>query len=71
MSDVTWGAMLNRWHDELPTLHVLRENWSPLCGVWYYASSGPCSEKAPTRPKCKRCLGIINKRERCRQTKRG
>lgn len=58
-----WGRMLNKWHDEVGSLHLLKPDGSPACGTRYFASGGAYPEdEAKTAPKCRRCGAIYAKR---------
>lgn len=55
-----WGLLLDRWHDEGRTGHLLKGDGSPACGVRYFASTGPYPIEVQN--KCRRCLRIERSR---------
>jgi hypothetical protein len=66
MIALSWGRCLDRWHDERPTLHILRGDGAPACGVKYYTTGGQLAV-GPTPgkvgPACRRCLRLKVARE--------
>lgn len=59
---LTWGKLLDRWHDEGRIYHALESNGSPLCGAKYFSSTGEYPFP-PTRISqcCKRCINIVSR----------
>lgn len=50
-----WGVLLDKWHDQGRTAHLLRGDNSPACGASYYTAT-----RTDTRGmhRCKRCERI-------------
>lgn len=61
--DYTAGVTMNKWHDQGHTVHALRADNSPACGVSYYTASGlPGAVLADVT--CRKCAQIVAKRAR-------
>jgi hypothetical protein len=52
-----WGRMINRWHDKMKTVHLLKDDGSPACGASCFASAGEALDP-PESAKCRRCVRI-------------
>lgn len=47
-----WGVLLDRWHDEGHTAHLLQADNSPACGTRYYTAT---RRDVQGMTRCKRC----------------
>ena len=50
------GVTVTRWHDENTTVHALRPDGSPLCGVAYYTTAMRPDHTRVTCKTCARCV---------------
>jgi hypothetical protein len=55
-----WGYMLDRFHNQGRTAHLLRGDNGPRCGTRYYASAG-ASTDVPEEKKCFNCKQIAKR----------
>lgn len=60
LGKLRWGVILDRWHDEQPTRHLLDERNAPVCGIKYFTASS-LSEEPHEHSKCMRCKAHLNK----------
>ncbi len=65
-----WGFMMNRWHDQQRTAHLLRPDNSPACGAAHYASAG-MSQDVQDCNKCDKCKRIEKRRLRLADAQKG
>ena len=63
---MSWGKLLDKWHDEGRLFHLLKHDGSPACGVSYYTSTGTYPFAPDDSQKCKLCKGIEQKQSRAR-----
>jgi hypothetical protein len=48
-----WGFMMTKWHDQLRTAHLLKDDNAPACGARYYTSAG--AQYVSEEQKCRNC----------------
>ena len=59
-----WGWLMDKWHDQLSLMHLLKGDGSPACGCAYYTSSGPAPDAVEHYPKCGNCKRSEARQER-------
>lgn len=66
-----WGRMLNKFHNEVPSVHLLRQNLSPACNTTYFSSAGALPDMLlpPMEERCKSCQGLYAKRKKAAEKK--
>lgn len=60
MNEQRWGYMVKRFCDQGRLMHLLKDDGSPACGAYFYASAGMSLE--PNHgAHCRRCERIAAK----------